>query len=92
MSRRVPRGGLGPEWPNEPEDGQAYGDQGAQENGYGPNGNNGNGHGAPVQDQHQYDLYGQYRGPGRGDEKAGYEGNQSLKLGCPDEDHPAPDD
>ena len=33
MSRRVPRGGLGPEWPNEPDDGQAYGDQGAQSNG-----------------------------------------------------------
>jgi hypothetical protein len=28
MSRRVPRGGLGPEWRNEPDDGQAYGDQG----------------------------------------------------------------
>ena len=69
MSRRVPRGGLGPEWPNEPEDGQAYGDQGAQENGYGPNGNNGNngnGHGAPGQDQHQQQQYGQYGRPGRG--------------------------
>ena len=41
MSRRVPRGGPGPEWPNEPDDGQAYGDQGAQHNGYGPNGYNG---------------------------------------------------
>ncbi len=30
MSRRVPRGGLGPEWPSEPDDGQAHGDQGAQ--------------------------------------------------------------
>ena len=29
MSRRVPRGGPGPEWPGEPDDGQAYGDQGA---------------------------------------------------------------
>jgi hypothetical protein len=84
MSRRVPRGGLGPEWPNEPEDGQAYGDQGAQENGYGPNGNNGNGHGAPGQDQHQYgqyDQYGQYRGPGRGG-PAGY-GQQQPYGGQP---------
>jgi len=63
MSRRVPRGGPGPEWPNEPDDGQAYGDQGAQHNGYGPGGYNGNGHGAPGQDQQQY---GQYGGPGRG--------------------------
>ena len=37
MSRRVPRGGPGPEWPNEPDDGQAYGHRGAQRNGYGPN-------------------------------------------------------
>jgi hypothetical protein len=54
MSRRVPRGGLGPEWP-EPDDGQAYGDQGAQRDGYGPsgpsgyNGYPGNGQGAPGQ-------------------------------------------
>jgi Phosphodiester glycosidase len=41
MARRVPRGGLGPEWQNEPDDGQAYGDQGAQHDGYGPNGYNG---------------------------------------------------
>ena len=60
MSRRVPRGGLGPEWPNEPDDGQAYGDQGAQRNG----------NGAPGQDQQQ-DQYGQYGGPGRGG-PAGY--------------------
>ena len=33
MSRRVPRGGPGPEWPNEPDDGQAYGQQD-----YGPRG------------------------------------------------------
>jgi Phosphodiester glycosidase len=82
MSRRVPRGGPGPEWPNEPEDGQAYGDQGAQQNGYGPNGNNvnnGNGHGAPGQDQHQYGQYGQYGGPGRGG-PAGY-GQQQPQGG-----------
>jgi hypothetical protein len=68
MSRRVPRGGLGPEWPDEPDDGQAYGDQGVQHNGYGPNGYNGynsNGNGAPGQDQQQH-QYGQYGGPGRG--------------------------
>ena len=78
MSRRVPRGGPGPEWPNEPDDGQAYGHRGAQRNGYGPNGYNGpsayngNGYGAPGQDQQQYGQYGQYGeygqygGPGRG--------------------------
>ena len=70
MSRRVPRGGLGPEWPDEPDDGQAYGDQGVQHNGYRPNGyngynGNGNGNGAPGQDQQQH-QYGQYGGPGRG--------------------------
>ena len=54
MSRRVPLGGLGPEWPNEPDDGQAQGDQGAQRNG----------NGAPGQDQQQR-QYGQYGGPGR---------------------------
>ena len=62
MSRRVPRGGLGPEWPNEPDDGQAYGDQGAQRDGYGPNGYNGhNGNDAPGQDQQRH-HYGQYGG------------------------------
>jgi hypothetical protein len=67
MSRRVPRGGPGPEWPNEPEDGQAYGDQGAQHNGYGADKYNGNGNGAPGQDQRQrHGQYGQYGGPGRG--------------------------
>ena len=68
MSRRVPRGGLGPEWPDEPDGGQAYGDQGVQHNGYRPNGYNGyngNGNGAPGQDQQQH-QYGQYGGPGRG--------------------------
>src|SRR5258708_14448531 len=54
MSQRVPRGGLGPEWPNEPDDGQAKGDQGAKRNG----------NGAPGQDQRQR-QYGQYGGPGR---------------------------
>jgi hypothetical protein len=62
VSRQVPRGGQSPEWPNEPDDGQAYGEQGAPHNAYGPSGYNGNGHDAPVQDQHQYDQYG---GPGR---------------------------
>jgi hypothetical protein len=52
MSRRVPRGGPGPEWPNGPDDGQAYGHRSAQRNGYGPNGYNGNG--APGQDQQQH--------------------------------------
>ena len=68
MSRRVPRGGPGPEWPNEPDDGQAYGDQGAQHNGYGADSYNGNGNGAPGQDQRQQrpGQYGQYGGPGRG--------------------------
>ena len=60
MSRRVPRGGLGPEWPGEPDDGQAYGDQGVQHNG----------NGAPGQDQQQH-QYGQHGGPGRGG-PAGY--------------------
>ena len=60
MSRRVPRGGLGPEWPDEPDDGQAHGDQGAQRNG----------NGAPGQDRQQH-HYGQYGGPGRGG-AAGY--------------------
>ena len=64
MSRRVPRGGPGPEWPNEPDEGQAYGDQGAQPNGYGQRqrttattATDGNGHGAPGRDQQQ--QYGQ---------------------------------
>ena len=65
MSRRVPRGGLGPEWPDEPDDGQAYGDQGVHHNGYGPDGYDGNGHGAHGQDQ-QLHQCGRYGGPGRG--------------------------
>jgi hypothetical protein len=75
MSRRVPSGGLGPEWPNEPDDGQAYSDQGAQHNAHGPNGRNGyngngngNRNGVSGQDQRQY---GQYGGAGRGG-PAGY--------------------
>ena len=58
MSRRVPRGGPGPEWPNAPDDWQAHVDPGAQRNG----------NGAPGQDQqqHQYGQYGQYGQPGRG--------------------------
>jgi hypothetical protein len=54
MSRRVPSSGLGPEWPNEPDDGQGRGDQGAQRNR----------NGAPGQDQ-QRRQFGQYGGPGR---------------------------
>jgi hypothetical protein len=54
MSHRVPRGGLGPEWPDEPDDGQAQEDQGVQRNG----------NGAPGQDQQQ-PQYGQYGGSGR---------------------------
>src|ERR1700743_1887538 len=65
MSRRVPLAGPGPKWPNEPDDGQAYGDQGAQHNGYGADNYNGNGNGAPGQDQRQQ-QYGQYGAPGRG--------------------------
>ena len=34
----MPRGEPGPEWPNEPDDGQAYGHRGAQRDGYGPGG------------------------------------------------------
>src|SRR5882672_5549923 len=71
MSRRVPRSGPGPEWPNEPDDGEAYGDQGAQRNGYG---HDGNGRGASGQDQRQY---GQYGGPGQG-APAGYGQPQSY--------------
>jgi hypothetical protein len=68
MSRRVPRGEPGPEWPNEPDDGQAYGDQGAQRDDYGYGGYDGNGRGASGQEQRQH---GQYRGPGYG-APAGY--------------------
>jgi hypothetical protein len=60
MSGRVPRGGLGPEWPDQPDDGRAHGDPGAQHNG----------NGAPGQDQQQH-PYGQHGGPGRGG-PAGY--------------------
>ncbi len=75
MSRRVPRGGPGPEWPSDPDDGQAYGDQGAAaRNGYGHGGYDGNGRGAGGQDQRQY---GQYGGPGRG-APAGYGPPQSY--------------
>jgi hypothetical protein len=61
MSRRVPRGGPGPEWPSEPDDGQAYGDQGTQRNDYGrsgynwPNSYNGNGYGQQGYGQQGYD-------------------------------------
>jgi hypothetical protein len=77
MSRRVPPGGPGPEWPNEPDDGQSYGDQGSPGNGYGYNGHDGNGRGASGQEQHQYGQYGQYGGPVRG-ASAGYGQPQSY--------------
>jgi hypothetical protein len=92
MSRRVPRGGPGSEWPNEPDDGQAYGDQGAQRNGYGRDGNE---RGAPGQDQRQY---GQYGGPGYG-APAGYgqpqpyggqDGNGYGQQGYPPPGYPPP--
>jgi hypothetical protein len=73
MSRRVPRSGPGPEWPEEPGDGQAYGDQSAERNGYGYDGN---GRGPSGQDQHQH---GQYAGPGYG-APAGY-GQQQQPYG-----------
>jgi hypothetical protein len=82
MSRRVPHSGLGPEWPNEPDDGQAYGDQGAQRNGYGPDGYNG--YGTPDQDEQQH-HYGQYGGPGRGG-SAGYGQQQRFD----DQHYPQP--
>jgi hypothetical protein len=67
VSRRMPRGGVGSEWPDGPDDGQTYGgDQGAARNGYGYdgyNGREGNGRGASGQDQRDY---GQYRGAGPG--------------------------
>jgi hypothetical protein len=74
MSRRVPRGGLGSEWSSEPDDGQAYGDQGAQRDGYGYGGYDGNGRGPSGQEQQQY---GQYSGPGYG-APAGYGQPQSF--------------
>ena len=77
MSRRVPRGGPRPEWPDEPDHGQANGDQGVQHNGYGPNGYNGNGNGALGQDQQQH-QYGQYGRPGRGPADYG----QQQAYGC----------
>jgi hypothetical protein len=89
----VPRGGPGPEWPNEPDDGQAYGHRGAQRNGYGPDGYNGpsayngDGHGAPGQDQQQYDQYdqydqhSQYGRPGRGG--PAFPGESSPDAGSP---------
>jgi hypothetical protein len=95
MSRRVPRGGPGSEWPSEPsepDDGQGYGDQGAQRNGYGYDGN---GRGASGQDQQQY---GQYGGPGYG-ASAGYGqpqshggqgGNGYGQQGHPQQGHPQP--
>ena len=66
MSRRVPHGGLGPQWPDEPDDGQAQGDQGARRNG----------NHAPGQDQQQR-QYAQQRGPGRSG-PAGYGQQQAY--------------
>ena len=66
MSRRVPHGGLGPQWPDEPNDGQAQGDQGARRNG----------NHAPGQDQQQR-QYAQQRGPGRSG-PAGYGQQQAY--------------
>ena len=71
MSRRVPRGGPGPEWSSESDDDHAYGDQGAQRDGYGYDGN---GRGGSGQEQRPY---GQYRGPGYG-APAGYGQPQSF--------------
>ena len=74
MSRRVPRGGPGPEWPGEPDDGHPYGDQDGQRDGYGHGGYDGNGRGGSGQEQRPY---GQYRGPGYG-APAGYGQPQSY--------------
>ncbi len=96
MSRRVPRGGLGPQRP-EPGDGQAYGDQGAQHDGYGPNGPNGHngypgdGQGAPEQGQQygqrrygqqgRYDQHGGPAGYGRQQPSPGQGGNGYGRQG-----------
>ena len=73
MSRRVPRGGPGSEWPSEPDDGQTHGDQGAQRDGYGYGGYERNGRGSSGQEQ----QYRQNRGPGYG-APAGYRQPQSY--------------
>ena len=76
MSRRMPRGGVSPEWPQEPDDPRAYGgDQGAPRDGYGHNGYDANGRGASGQDQRQYGRP-QPGGPQRGG-PAGYGQPQS---------------
>ena len=85
MSRRVPLGGLGPEWPNEPDDGQAHGDQGARHNG----------NGAPGQDRQQH-QYGQYGRPGRsgpagyGQQQPYYGGQDGTGQGPRGYDQPGP--
>ena len=69
MSRLVPRGGLGPEWPNEPDDGQAWGDQGAQRNGA-PGQDRQQRHYRQGRDQHptrRFDYQGRAPYPGNGD-------------------------
>jgi hypothetical protein len=43
MTRKVPRGGLGPQWQDQPGDGQAYGGGDARRNGCRPSGYNGYG-------------------------------------------------
>jgi hypothetical protein len=80
VSRRMPRGGVSPEWPQEPDDRRAYGsDQGAPRDGYGYDGN---GRGASGQDQRQYggpQRGGpQQGGPQRGGPQQGYGQPQSY--------------
>ncbi len=78
MSRRMPHGGRGPEWPDEPDDGQAYPGEGqsARRDGYGPDGyhHNGNANGASGQNQQQR-WYGQQPSP----ENGGYGSNGSYR-------------
>jgi hypothetical protein len=73
VSRRMPRGGVSPEWPQEPEDRRAHGsDQGVYPDGYGRNGQGGDGSGAPAPDRPgAQDRRGQYGGPQSGG-PAGY--------------------
>ncbi|TVZ01987.1 hypothetical protein EAS64_31655 [Trebonia kvetii] len=79
MSRRVPRGGPGREWLNEPDDGQARDDQGAQRNG----------NGAPGQDQQQH-QYGQYGGPAGYGQQQPYGGQGGNGPGPQGYDQPGP--
>ena len=82
MSRRVPHGGPGREWLNEPDDGQAHEDQGAQRNGNGYQGNGYAGHAYPEnngwQDGHpqgnmrRYENSPGYADTQRFDDRQGY--------------------